>query len=36
MMILEGGQFRVFIEEGLYGKGFECFDKKDGKRKVYY
>lgn len=37
-MTTEGGQFelRAFIEEGSYGKVFECFDKKDGKRKVYH
>lgn len=35
-MTPEGGQLRAFIEEGSYGKGFECFDKKDGKRKVYH
>lgn len=35
-MTPEGGQLRAFIEEGSYGKVFECFDKKDGKRKVYH
>lgn len=37
MIFVEGGQFdfRIFIGEGLCGKVFECFDKKDGKKKVY-
>lgn len=36
-MTPEGGQFdpRILIGEGSCGKVFECFDKKDGKKKVY-
>lgn len=37
-MTPEGGQFELetFIEKGSYGTVFECFDKRDGKRKVYH
>eukprot|EP00105_Crassostrea_gigas_P044667 XP_019928815.1 PREDICTED: serine/threonine-protein kinase Nek4-like isoform X2 [Crassostrea gigas] len=35
-MTPEGGQFELetLIEKGSYGTVFECFDKRDGKRKV--
>lgn len=35
-MTSDGGQFEVgaLIGEGSFGKVFECFDKKDGKKKV--